>query len=533
MARERPDYIIASLRPGTSEVIIVRQMRTFPGHAILLVAAMALPSQAQAQTPGPGAETPSYYFLLARHLEAGKKVDQAIDALKKAIQLSPDSAELRAELAGVYARQDRAREALEAAEAALQRDPASREANRILGSIYAALTDQRQPFRPGDDPAQYKAKAIAALEKSRRETGVDLNLELMLGRLHLQSGNYEPAMFSLRRVVDAQPGYPEAAMLLSAAQESAGQQDDAVRTLEMTLAENPEFFRGHVRLAELYDRQRRFEDAAASYAQAQAANSGANVSPRQAASLINAGKPQAARDLLQTAIAAKSTPDAALLYMLAQSQRLLKDLDGATATAQRLKAAFPDDSRAAYLDAHILNDRGKKSEALAAFKELVRRAPENSSLVLEYSNLLDKAGRLDEAETVLRDLVAKDPLDANALNSLGYLLAEHGKQLDDAVAFVQRALKLEPGNPSFLDSLGWAYYKQGKLELADGPLTDAAVKEPGNSVIQDHLGDLRFKQQRFADAAAAWERAVAGDDDAVERTAIEKKLRDARSRVRP
>jgi len=510
-------------------------MRTSAVHAILLIAGLAVTPAAAAQKQAAAAapDTASYYFLLARHLESGKKVDEAIGALKKAIALSPDSAELRAELAGVYARQDRAEEALEVAEAALERDPASREANRILGSVYAALSEQRQPFRPGEDSASYRMKATAALEKSRRETGIDLNLELMLGRLYLQSANYETSIGSLRRVVDAQPGYPEAAMLLSAAQEGAGQPDEAIRTLEMTLRESPEFFRGHVRLAELYERQRRFQEAADAYGQAQAANSRADVAPRHAASLINAGKPAEARDLLQGALARKTPADASLLYMLAQSQRLLKDLDGASTTAQKLKALFPNDSRASYLDAQILNDRGNKAEAIAAFQDLIKRSPENSSLVLEYANLLDEAGRLDEAEGALRELVVRDPLDANALNSLGYLLAEHGKRLDEAVELVQRALKVEPGNPSFLDSLGWAYYQQGKLDLADSPLTEAAARVPANSIIQDHLGDLRFKQQRFADAAAAWERALAGDGDSIERTVVEKKIRDARSRVAP
>ena len=92
-------------------------------------------------------------------------------------------------------------------------------------------------------------------------------------------------------------------------------------------------------------------------------------------------------------------------------------------------------------------------------------------------------------------------------------------------------MKVEPGNPSFLDSLGWAYYQQGKLDRADAPLTEAASKSPTNSVIQDHLGELRFKQQRFADAASAWERSLAGDGDSIDRAAIEKKMRDARSRV--
>ena len=145
----------------------------------------------------------------------------------------------------------------------------------------------------------------------------------------------------------------------------------------------------------------------------------------------------------------------------------------------------------------------------------------------------------DERAALLRDYRGAagtqgyrvDATDANALNSLGYMLAERGERLDEAVQLVQRALKIDPDNPSFLDSLGWAYFQQGRLDQADAPLTQAAAKLQSSSVVQEHLGDLRFKQQRFADAASAWERALSGDGQSVDRARIEKKLRDARSRM--
>ena len=89
---------------------------------------------------------------------------------------------------------------------------------------------------------------------------------------------------------------------------------------------------------------------------------------------------------------------------------------------------------------------------------------------------------------------------------------------------------MEPGNASYLDSLGWAYFQQGKLDLADAPLTEAASKLLESSVVQEHLGDLRYKQRRFSDAIAAWERALGGDGQSIDKAAIEKKLREARGR---
>lgn len=512
-------------------------MRAFLTAATAAFAAIlaASPATAQAQTSAsasPADASPEYYFLLGRHLEDTRKVEDAIAAHKKAIALAPDSAEARAELAALYARQDRAREALEMAEAALQRDPDNHEANRILGTVYAALSEQRKPFRPGDDPAQYGAKAIAALERSRADAGFDINLELLLGRLYLGARDYGKAIGSLRKVVEDQPGYPEAAMLLAAAQDGAGLKADEIATLENALEYSPAFYRGHLRVAELYERQRRFADAAAAYGMAAAANPRIDVTSRQAAALLNAGEPGEAREILQAAIGKKTAPDASLLFMLGQAERMLKEYDAAAATVQKLKTAFPDDSRGVYLDAQVLRDRGQLPAAIDAFQILMKRSPDDATLVYEYASLLEKTGRVPEAERALRDVLARDPQDANALNSLGYLLADHGLRLDEAVDLIQRALKIEPANPAFLDSLGWAYFRQGKFDLADAPLTRAADQMPDSSTINEHLGDLRVKQERFADAAAAFERSLSGDGDSIDRPKVEKKARDARARVR-
>ena len=161
----------------------------------------------------------------------------------------------------------------------------------------------------------------------------------------------------------------------------------------------------------------------------------------------------------------------------------------------------------------------------------MKRAPEEPNFVYQYAQLLEESGRVTEAERALRDLLARDPKDANALNSLGYMFADRGERLDEAVTLLQQALAIEPGNPSYLDSLGWALFKQGKLGQAEKPLADAAASLPGSSVVQDHLGDLRFRQERYQDAIAAWERALAGDGQPVHFAEIQKKLGEARARL--
>jgi tetratricopeptide (TPR) repeat protein len=446
-----------------------------------------------------GADTAEYYFLIGRYLEGEGRIDEAIAAHKRAIELEPGSAELRAELAGLYARQDNAVDAVETAEAALARDPANYEANRILGSVYAAFAERRLPLRQGDDPSTYASKAIAYLHKIEGD-GLDVGVELALARLYIQTEAFEKAIPLLERVIEEQPGFVEATFLLATAQENAGQTNQAIDTLRGVLQENPGSFRAQVRLAELYERQQRWHEAADAYGKAQGLNPRATMlTGRRAVALLSAGRAVEARDLVQGALgsARSAAPDPILLYLLAESQRALKELDAAQATVQKLLAASPDDTRGLHVLSLIQQDKGD----------------------------------LKGAEKTLRDLIGRDPLDANALNTLGYMLAEQGERLNEAVELVQRALKIEPGNPSYLDSLGWAYFQQGRFDLADSPLTEAAAKLSTNSVVQDHLGDLRFKQQRYGDAADAWVRALAGDGQSIDKSKIEKKIRDARGRM--
>ena len=507
-------------------------MRGFLPIVLFALLPVALSAQGtQAAPPAQTGETAGYYFLLARHYENTGRVPEAVAAFQKALELEPKSAEIRAQLAALYAREDRAVEAVDAAEDALKYDPANQEANRILGSIYAILSEQKARLRPGDDPAEYLSKAIAALERARGG-GTELGIEFTLGRLYLRAGRTDDAIGPLRRVFEQQPEYSDGGMLLSSALEATGKVTDATDVMQTVVRANPTFFRGHVRLIELLEEQRRWQEAAAAYAVAQKVNPKADLAAGRAAALLNGGDTKAAQALLNDTIGQRTAPDAALLYLLAESQRRSGDLAAATTTTGKLRTAFPDDTRGLIMQAQLDLAAGRRDAALTAFADLVKRLPNDRSFAYQYAQLLEESGRIADAEGVLRTLIAQDPNDANALNSLGYLFADRGERLDEAVDLLLRALKVAPGNSSYLDSLGWAYFKQGKLELADPPLSEAAAKEPANSVIQDHLGDLRFRQQRFAEAVTAWERALAGDGEAIDRAVIDKKLRDARSRVK-
>ena len=230
-------------------------MRRF-ASAFLVSLLVATPLHAgDAQKPAAAPDgMAGYHFLVARHLESIGKTDEAIMSLQKAIAIVPDSAELHAELAGLYARHDRALEALTAAEDALKRDPNNREANRSSGPSWRFLRTRRSPCARVMI-LKYAARAIAALEKARGE-GTDLNLLLMLGKLQLRAGQYDKAAGSLRRIFEEQPQYTEGGMPLASAQGRGRAYRRRHYHAGGGAQFNPTHFRGFVKLIQLYEQQR-------------------------------------------------------------------------------------------------------------------------------------------------------------------------------------------------------------------------------------------------------------------------------------
>jgi tetratricopeptide (TPR) repeat protein len=110
------------------------------------------------------------------------------------------------------------------------------------------------------------------------------------------------------------------------------------------------------------------------------------------------------------------------------------------------------------------------------------------------------------------------------LNYLGYMLADRGERLDEAVDLVEHALRLDPENGSYMDSLAWAYVQQKKYDQAEPLLRKAVAQLPSNSVVQDHLGDLLWATGRKQEAVTQWRRALDGDREEIDVKAIEKKI---------
>jgi tetratricopeptide (TPR) repeat protein len=440
--------------------------------------------------------TAYYEFMLARRLEAAGKTDEALAALQRASAADPQSAEIKAEIASVHLRRSPPnREAGErAAKEALALDVNNVEANRTLGYLYANAVDTASRELPAQ-MSTYLKDAIVHLERAQAGTvGTDANLLYTLGRLYIANNDSAKAVQVLTRVVNQNPTNPQARRTLAEAYANGGDLKGAIATLEELVEYVPSVA---VDLGRYQERAGLHREAAVSY------------------TLALAGQPN----------------NRGLKFNRVRALYLAKEYSQAAAAAGEARRQHPDDLRFPQLQARALFDAGDRSAGIAVAESTARTFPKDTQTQFTLVDLYQDAGRANDAERILRQILAAEPSNASALNTLGYMLAVRGEQLDEAISLVRRALEKDPDNGAFLDSLGWAYFRRGDLAQAQKYLSAAAERMPDNSEVLDHLGDLRARQGQLQEAIQAWTKALAGDGGDIDRSAIERKVQDARQKL--
>lgn len=216
---------------------------------------------------------------------------------------------------------------------------------------------------------------------------------------------------------------------------------------------------------------------------------------------------------------AKSKDDYGLLRLEAQiltelgrvdeGASLAKNLIGAGKN-QKVPTMMYDDFGNYIFISGLYSQAGRGKEAAAAAKSALANAdsPEKNQIAnITLASAYHSAGDYASAENTLRSILKEHPRNPIALNNLGYFLVEQNKNLEEAVAFIRQAVEIDPTNPSYLDSLGWAYFKLGKLGEAELYLKEAINNNP-SAVSYEHLGDVYQKQGREELARELWQKAL-------------------------
>jgi tetratricopeptide (TPR) repeat protein len=260
---------------------------------------------------------------------------------------------------------------------------------------------------------------------------------------------------------------------------------------------------------------------------------------------------------------------------IVETYRDAKQWPQATAAAKEATQKLPEDRGLKQIYAAQLADSGQPDQAIAQLRSMLKDSPEDREtyVVIAQVNsrlrrwkdaeeaikqadklsvtpeekdyvafiagsIYERQKKYDQAEEMFRRVLANSPDNAVALNYLGYMLADRGTRLEEALRMINQAVQMDPQNGAYLDSLGWAYFRLGKYQQAEENLRKAAERVPNDATIHDHLGDLYHKTGRLKLAVAHWERAlqewnqsVEAEREPTEMAKVQKKLDSAKVKL--
>ncbi len=450
------------------------------------------------------------------------------------------SARMDFALAGIYDQLKQPKNAVKAYRAAVEEDPDNADAKRGLA---AALTASGQM-----DEA---AKVYGQILGSDPEDAQALIREADIQR---QQGHYEQALATLKKAQGLVSDNVELSYNLALVYDALGRLDDSIKTLKQLLTatlpadgkytdadrSNRALFLD--RLAIVDREANRTDDAVAAYKEI--AQLGGDYQARGAEGVVDAYRDahnwKAALDA--AAVAAKAMPrnhDIQLTYarQLADSG----EVDEGLKLAKAQLTGTPDD-RDVYFTVADMDVRDKRWKDASEFldkAEALATKPEEKAFVAYYRGTVAERQKLfDQAEIEFRKGLQFQPDFAPIENYLGYMLAERGQKLDEAVTMLKKAVTFDPQNGAYLDSLAWAYYKQGQYALAEDYERKAAVRMSNDPTVLDHMGEIDAKSGKWSQAINEWQHSLeqyatslAPEADPADVAKVQHKLESARVKM--
>ena len=514
--------------------------------------------------------------------------EKAITELREVTRLNPGDAEAWALQGELYSKMGREREAIEAFRnwAAAPSAVDTRFFQVVTGGH--ELAPDAAAARLGEALLQTgrAGEAVAAISRAIAASPDNKTYLALLDKAIESAGSDDTEVIAeLQRLVAANPTNTSMAVLLARAESRAGHTDEAVAALQHASEISSKQTKGagmqlalQAEEAQIFANALRYDEAIAAYEELLKTRGIGNTplssrSEKQVAAfalgqIINLQQ-QAGRSAEALATvermrrllgADNAETDRLYIVLLREQGKKQEALAAARAASQK----YPDEAAFPHLEAATLADLGHVDEAAGLLRARLRNTPEDFNEYLALADLYRNAGRgreaveaarkalelapsLDQPELVtqallmlsaaqeragdtkgseesLRRILAKEPDNATALNNFGYYLVERNERLPEALEMIRRAVRAEPYNPSYIDSLGWAYYKLGQLDEAERYLSEAARRNPASPTIQEHLGDLYNRRGKTEQAHAAWRKALSLTAEAVETGRLKAKL---------
>jgi len=483
------------------------------------------------------------HLLLGRLYRLNNDLQKAENELKIAVKLDPDSEEAVTTLALLYTDEGDSAHALQV----LSSIPDTGRSAKLYSAL-GATYEQRKDYK----------SAIDAYKHAIRLDRDNLDAIRGLAENLLNDGQVDAALDQYKIIADANPEDAQTYLRVSEIYRRQGKYDDALDSLKKAQAMVPDALEVPYNIAVVYQAQGRYDEATKllldllkktekaenGYSQADR-NNRAIFIERLGMVYRDQENYQAAVDTFRKMIPLGDDNARTGYQDVIDTYREAKQWPQATAAAKEAAQKLPNDRELRMVLDAQLADTGDPEKPLADVRSMLKGKPEDRDVYLrlaimntrlkrwsEAEEALDKAEQLstkaedkeyvyflrgstferekkyDQSEAEFRKILAINPQNSMTLNYLGYMNADRGVQLEESFNFISQAVKLEPTNGAYLDSLGWAYFKLGKYELAEETLNKASLRMGSDPTVQDHLGDLYQKTGRLKLAAAHWERAV-------------------------
>ncbi len=414
--------------------------------------------------------SPRALIALATNYEQMKEYALAADAYKKALALDPSRLEMKSQMALDLAESSQFEEALKAYQELAEANPQDPEPLARMAQIYAD---------------QHKLEDARKMMDKARKVDPD-SIEIRYYDVHLleDEGKMNEAVKELKEILDAtaKKAY------------DAGQRTTRARMLD--------------ELGALYRKNDQTEQAVATFREI--ADLDPDSAARATAQIVETyGKAKNyAKATQESDIAMKKYPDDRAL--MAVRAELFSDQNKPDAAIAELKKMLNGkDDREVYLQMADVyqkaRDYNHMAEALNSADKLATEKEDKNNIIFLRGAMYERQKKFDLAEKEFRKVLDDDPKNASAWNYLGYMLADQNTRLSEAQDYIQKALALDPDNYAYLDSLGWVYFKENKLDDAEAQLAHSLRLSSKDPTIHDHLGDVLFKKGKLKDAIAQWQ----------------------------
>ncbi len=467
--------------------------------------------------------------LSARYLRR-KEPEKALDVLLRATELPEASGEEFAQLGLVQSRLGKEKEAIDASETAIKRAPMSLSGYRNLFLIHL------QKGRI--------AQALAALDRAARQPGTSPEFLVAVAEFYSSLERQAPsqkdattagALAVLRRAARSNPTNPQLQLRLADSLNASGDSTNAIQVYIQLLDRYGELpaLREEVRakLADLYLRGNQGEKAKEQL-QAMLRDDPANATAYYflGALAYDAKNLPEAEDNFRKSLLLKDD-SAAVYYELAEVQINLDHAKAALQTLEQARKKFQENFMGEFLTALAYSREKDYTNAVNHFTaaELQARAaspprPLDKFFYFQVGAAHERKGDLDQAEKYFEKALQLEPEYPEALNYLGYMLAEHGLKLDHARDMIEKAVKLAPTNAAYLDSLGWVLYKLDEPgDALSQELKAVELSEEPDATLFDHLGDIYAALKQSEKAREAWKKSLAVEPNEEIRKKLESK----------